>query len=67
MVTFSTGEQWQVDQLSDGTFRVTRGTSNGVGAEVGIGFNVSATANGNDYGGALQAQAARWREESEHV
>ena len=58
VVTFSTGEQWQVDQLSDGTFRVTRGTSNGVGAEVGIGFNVSATVNGNDYGGALQAQAA---------
>ena len=57
VVTLKTGEQWQVDQLSDGTYRVTRGASVGVGAGVGVGFNVTATVNGNDYGAALAAGA----------
>ena len=57
VVTLRSGEQWQVDELSDGTYRVTRGTSSAIGAEVGVGFDVSATVNGTDYGGALQAEA----------
>ena len=57
VVTLSSGEKWQVDQLSDGTYRVTRGDSTGVGADVGVGFDVSATVDDTDYGGTLKASA----------
>jgi len=58
VVTLKSGEKWQVDQLSDGTYRVTRGTSAGVGAGVGVGFNVSATIDDNNYGVTATASAA---------
>lgn len=57
IVTLGTGEKWQVDELSDGTYRVTRGTSNEVGAGVGVGFNVTGTWDDNKYGAALDAGA----------
>jgi hypothetical protein len=58
VVTLSTGEKWQVDQLSDGTYRVTRGTSGDIGAGVGAGFNVTGTWDDNHYGAALSASAS---------
>jgi hypothetical protein len=58
IVTLGTGEKWQVDQLSDGTYRVTRGTSGEVGAGVGVGFNVTGTWDDNHYGAALNAGAS---------
>lgn len=57
IVTLKGGEKWQVDQLSDGTYRVTRGTSTGVGVGVGVGFDVTATVNDTTYGAAASAGA----------
>src|SRR6476646_10192356 len=57
VVTLKSGEKWQVDQLSDGTYRITRGDSTGVGADVGVGFDVSATVDDTQYGGTLKASA----------
>lgn len=55
VVTLSNGEKFQVDQLSDGTYRVTRGTSGGVGVDAGVGFDVTATVDGSSYGAAASA------------
>jgi hypothetical protein len=55
VVTLSNGEKFQVDQMSDGTYRVTRGTSEGVGVDAGVGFDVTATVDGSSYGAAASA------------
>ncbi|QAY63500.1 hypothetical protein ET495_09815 [Xylanimonas allomyrinae] len=46
-----------VEQLNDGQMRITVQNSSGVGAEVGVGFDVSATVDDNRYGAAASAGA----------
>ncbi|GAA4352783.1 hypothetical protein [Angustibacter luteus] len=58
VVTLSNGEKFQVDQLSDGTYRVTRSSSSGVGVEAGVGFDVTVTVDDNKYGAAAKAEAS---------
>lgn len=57
-VTVGNGANWLVEELSDGTFRVTRGQDASVAAGVGVGFNITATVDGTDYGGAANAGAS---------
>ena len=40
-ITGGAGENWYVESLSDGTYRVTRGTSGSVGVEGGAGFSLT--------------------------
>ncbi len=49
-VSASTGEQWMVEELSDGTFRVTRGTSGAVGLEAGVGVTAHVVVDDKGYG-----------------
>lgn len=49
------GETWLVERLGDGTYRMTRSEMAGVGAEIGWGFDVSATVDDRDYGAAVTA------------
>ena len=55
VVTLRDGRELQVEQLSDGTYRVTTGTNNGAGAEVGVGGGVSLTVADRKVGGQAGA------------
>lgn len=44
------GESWYVESLSDGTYRVTRGTGGSVGVEGGAGFSLTGTWADETYG-----------------
>lgn len=57
VVTLRDGREVQVEQLSDGTFRVTLGESGAVGAETGIGGGVSLTIDDRTMGGQAGAGA----------
>lgn len=56
-VLASHGATWLVEQLSDGTFRVTRGQGGSVGTGVGVGWDVTATIDSVKYGTSAQAGA----------
>ena len=56
-VSASTGENWQVEELSDGRFRVTRGGNEGVGAEAGVGLTAQVTWDDKPYGVTGSAEA----------
>jgi hypothetical protein len=55
VVTLSDGEKWQVDQLNDGTYRITRGDSSGIGVDAGVGFDVTVDVDDSSYGAAAHA------------
>lgn len=52
------GGDWLLEQLDDGTYRITAGVDAGLGAEVGIGFDVSWRDSERQYGLAASAGAA---------
>lgn len=52
------GERWLVEELSDGTFRVTRGTSASLGLEGGAGFSVTGSWEDRTYGVEAGASAS---------
>ncbi|MCC2320410.1 hypothetical protein [Cellulomonas xiejunii] len=49
---------WLIEELGDGTYRMTRGAGLEGGASVGIGFDVSVTGDGHRYGAGLGAGAS---------
>ncbi|TWP35941.1 hypothetical protein [Leekyejoonella antrihumi] len=55
VVTLSGGESALIEKLSDGTYRVTTGETGGVGWQPGVGFDVTATYDGNKYGASAAA------------
>lgn len=57
VATVGGGETWLVEKLSDGQYRVTRGTTGKVGVDVGVGLTIQATVDNNPYGAALAANA----------
>lgn len=57
VVTLESGRQYVVEELSDGTFRVTAIESGGVGVGVGPGVDVSVTVNEGSYGVTAIASA----------
>lgn len=57
-ISASTGEQWMVETLSDGTFRVTRGENGSVGAEAGVGVTAQLTWDDKAYGVNASAGAS---------
>lgn len=56
-VTVGVGDQWLVERLSDGRFKVTRGTSSKLGADVGVGLTAEVVVDDRPYGGSLAADA----------
>ncbi|QNN49226.1 hypothetical protein H9L10_13515 [Phycicoccus endophyticus] len=56
-VTVGGTERWLVEELSDGTYRVTRGTGAEVSAAAGVGFNVTGTWDDKEYGAEASASA----------
>ncbi|UZN02149.1 hypothetical protein [Cellulomonas sp. S1-8] len=52
------GGTWLIEELGDETFRLTRGSEAGVGAEVGVGFDVSWQDGERQYGLGASAGAA---------
>jgi hypothetical protein len=52
-----TGEEWLIEQLGDGRYRLTRGSSSGGGGTVGVGFKIAGTYNDHAYGVSLGAEA----------
>lgn len=57
IVTGSEGQKYQVDQMSDGTYRITNATSGGASVGVGVGFDVTGTWDGDKYGASANANA----------
>lgn len=57
IVTGSEGQKYQVDQLSDGTYRVTDTSEGGASIGVGVGFDISGTWNNDKYGASAAANA----------
>ena len=57
VVTLGVGEQWLVEELSDGRYRVTRGTTSRAGADFGVGLTAQVVIDDNPYGGSLAADA----------
>ena len=51
------GETWVIEELGDGTYRLTRARSGGVGIGVGVGFDFSATVDDQTYGVGATAKA----------
>ncbi|MCC2335877.1 hypothetical protein [Cellulomonas wangsupingiae] len=58
VVTLDSGERWVIEQLGDGTYRLTRAADVGVGMGVGVGFDVSVTNDGQTYGVGATADAS---------
>jgi len=58
VLTGGENEQFLVEKLNNGKFRVTRGTGGKVGVGVGAGANASATWDDKTYGGAATASAS---------
>jgi hypothetical protein len=52
-----TGEEWLIEKLGDGRYRLTRGGASGAGATVGAGFKINGTYNDHTYGVSLGADA----------
>lgn len=57
-VSAGTGEQWLVEKLSDGRYRVTRGTQGSAGVAAGVGLTVQGVWDDKQYGLAAAAGAA---------
>ncbi|MFC6708026.1 hypothetical protein [Flexivirga alba] len=57
VVTGSEGQKYQVERMSDGTYRITNATSGGASIGVGVGFDVTGTWDGNKYGASASANA----------
>lgn len=57
-VSASTGEQWLVETLSDGRFRVVRGTTNSLGLEAGVGVTAQVVWDDKPYGVTASAGVA---------
>ncbi|MFD1859861.1 hypothetical protein EHW97_10250 [Aeromicrobium camelliae] len=57
-VKISASEGWLIEELGDGTFRLTRMTDLGVGGTVGIGFGATVTVDGDRIGVEAQAGAS---------
>lgn len=57
-VSAGTGEHWMVEQLSDGRYRVARGTQGNVGATAGVGLTVQGTWDDKPYGVTAAASAS---------
>lgn len=55
VLTGGVNGDWLVEQLGDGTYRLTRGAALEGGAQIGIGFDVSVTADGHRYGAGASA------------
>jgi hypothetical protein len=58
VVTVEGGERWVIEQLGDGTYRLTRAREGGVGIGVGVGFDVSVTNDNETYGVGATADAS---------
>lgn len=57
-VSAGAGEHWLVEKLSDGRYRVTRGTQYSAGAAAGVGLTVQGVWDDKQYGVAAAAGAA---------
>lgn len=57
LLTGGANGDWLIEQLGDGTYRLTRGAGLEGGASVGIGFDVSVTGDGHRYGVGASAGA----------
>jgi hypothetical protein len=57
VVTASDGRRIEIQQLSNGEYRITVSDSNGAGAEVGVGGGLTVTVNDNTVGGSATADA----------
>lgn len=57
VVVGQTGEEWLIEQLGDGRYRLTRGSASGAGGTVGVGFKITGTYNDHAYGVSLGADA----------
>lgn len=57
VVTGSEGQKYQVDRMSDGTYRITNATSGGASIGVGVGFDVTGTWDNDKYGASASANA----------
>ncbi|UZN02146.1 hypothetical protein [Cellulomonas sp. S1-8] len=58
VVTVEGGERWVIEQLGDGTYRLTRAREGGIGIGVGVGFDVSVTNDNETYGVGATADAS---------
>lgn len=58
VVTLDSGERWVVEELGDGTYRLTRARDVGVGIGVGVGFDFSVTSDNETYGVGASASAS---------
>lgn len=58
LLTGGAGETWLVEELSDGTYRVTRGQSGSIGVQGGAGFSVTGTWEDRTYGVEAGASAS---------
>ncbi len=56
-VTLGTGEQWLVEELSDGRYKITRGSSASVGVDVGVGLTAQVVVDDTPYGATATANA----------
>lgn len=57
VVTVKRGYSFLIQRMSDGTFKITRVNTSGVGTGVGPGLDVSVTVDGKKYGVTAQASA----------
>jgi len=58
VVTVGASEQFLVEKLNNGKYRVTRGTGGKIGTGVGAGFDLSATWDDKTYGATAKADAS---------
>ena len=57
IVSLGTGEQWLVEELSDGRYKITRGTSGSVGVDTGVGLIAQVVVDDTPYGVTATANA----------
>lgn len=57
VVTGSEGQKYQVDKMSDGTYRITNAETGGASMGVGVGFDVTGTWDNDKYGVSANANA----------
>lgn len=58
LLTGGAGGEWLIEEMGDGTFRLTRAGDLQGGVAVGIGFDVNVTADGHAYGAGATAGAS---------
>ncbi|MCL3859925.1 hypothetical protein [Actinotalea sp. K2] len=58
VVTLESGERWAIDELGDGTYRLTRATDGSLGIGVGVGFDLSATIDSERFGAGAYANVS---------